>query len=66
MRSFTKRAVILLRPEWEPEIKRLKQEKFFEGTQADVFRYLIQLGLEAAHEEKEDTQKPTTGTGCGP
>lgn len=47
MATYTKRAMVTLRAEWEPALDRLKKECFYNSTQAEMFRYLIALGLES-------------------
>lgn len=56
MATYSKRAMVTLRPEWEPELDRLKKEQFYNDTQAEMFRYLISLGLNAL--KAEQTRKP--------
>lgn len=55
MATHSKRAMITLRPEWEPELDRLKKEQFYNDTQAEMFRYLIGLGLDTL---KNETSQP--------
>lgn len=43
-------------PEWDVEVEKLQKEKFPQGTKAELFRYLIQLGLHAAREDKTKPQ----------
>ena len=54
MALYQKRAMISLRPEWEPDLEKLKKEKFYNTTQAEMFRYLIRLGLNSL---KNDADK---------
>lgn len=56
MATYSKRAMVTLRPEWEPELDRLKKEQFYNDTQAEMFRYLISLGLNAL--KYEQPRKP--------
>lgn len=56
MATYSKRAMVTLRPEWEPELNRLKKEQFYNDTQAEMFRYLISLGLDAL--KAEQPRKP--------
>ncbi len=51
MRRYTKRTTVSLCPEWEAEIKHLKNTKFHDDTQAEIYRRLILRGLEAIQEE---------------
>lgn len=53
MSAITKRALVTLRPEWESDLDRLKQEKFYDKTQSEMFRYLIQLGLNAQKQNQQ-------------
>ena len=57
MANSSKRTMITLRPEWEPELEQLKKERFYNETQAEMFRYLISLGLEALKTKKENKLK---------
>ena len=62
MATYSKRAMVTLRPEWEPELDRLKKERFYNDTQAEMFRYLISLGLNALKAEqscKPPENRPT-------
>lgn len=52
MSTYSKRAMITLRPEWEPELDKLKRERFYNKTQAEMFRYLISLGLNVLKTEQ--------------
>ena len=45
MATYSKRALVTLRPEWESDLAQLKKERFYGKTQAEMFRYLISLGL---------------------
>ena len=53
-----KRAIVTLRPEWESELIQLKKEQFYDKTQADMFRYLIALGLESLKTEEPPAHHP--------
>ena len=55
MALYQKRAMISLRPEWEPELEKLKKEKFYNTTQAEMFRYLIRLGLNSLKNDADNT-----------
>lgn len=46
MATCSKRVLVTLRPEWEPELDQLKQEQFYNETQAEMFRYIISRGLD--------------------
>ncbi len=50
--SNPKRIMITLQPEWEPMLKRLKQEQFKDVTQTQMLRHIIELGLESAKSEQ--------------
>lgn len=54
MGVYSKRAMVTLRPEWEPELDRLKKEQFYNKTQAEMFRFLISLGLDALGSSPND------------
>ena len=60
MNSFPKRAVITLLPEWEPILNKLKKEKFYNCTRAEMFRYIISRGLKAIKENREDLDNDRT------
>lgn len=42
-----------LRPEWEPMLDQLKKDRFYNDTQAEMFRYLIARGLESLKTENK-------------
>ena len=44
--------MVTLLPEWEPELDQLKKERFYNKTQADMFRYIISRGLDTVKQEK--------------
>lgn len=47
MATEMKRLMVSITPELEPELDQLKKERFYNTTQAEMFRYLIALGLES-------------------
>lgn len=53
MATYSKRAMISLRPEWVPELDRLKKERFYNDTKAEMFRYLIGLGLSSVKNDQQ-------------
>lgn len=55
MAMYTKKTQVRIRPEWEPQLDALKQERFYKDTQAEMFRYLIRLGLETIQQESKKT-----------
>ena len=55
MSTYSKRTMVTLRPEWKSELDQLKKEKFYNDTQAEMFRYLIDLGLNSLKDEKNET-----------
>lgn len=46
-----KRVMVTLRAEWETELLHLKKSTFYNNTQAEMFRELIQRGLESLRVE---------------
>jgi len=48
MATEMKRLMVSITPDLETELDKLKQEQFYNTTQAEMFRYLIALGLDAA------------------
>lgn len=56
MCHYQKKVTVTLRPEWEPVLKQLKQEKFNDGTQVKMLRYIIELGLDSARAEHTGRQ----------
>lgn len=52
MSMYPKRAMVTLLPEWEPVLDKLKQEQFYNDTQAEMFRYIIGRGLASIKDEK--------------
>lgn len=52
MSMYPKRTMVTLQPEWEPVIEQLKKERFYNSTQAEMFRYIIGRGLESLKDEK--------------
>ena len=45
MATILRRLTISLKPEWEPELARIKKEYFYDKCYADMLRCLIQIGL---------------------
>lgn len=45
MSTYTKRTMVTLLPEWEPIFNKLKKEKFYNESKAEMIRYIIGLGL---------------------
>ena len=54
MATLKKRAIITLRPEWEPKLDKLKKEQFYNDTKAEMFRYLIGLGMNSLEKDKKE------------
>lgn len=52
MSMYSKRAMVTLLPEWEPMLDQLKKERFYNDTQAEMFRYIISRGLASLEAEK--------------
>ncbi len=57
MPAYSKRAMVTLLPEWEPELDRLKRERFYNDTQAEMFRYIIRRGLASLKAEETENEK---------
>jgi hypothetical protein len=53
MTTNGKRTMITLRPEWEPELDQLKKDQFYNEPQAEMYRQLIRLGLDALKSNKK-------------
>lgn len=47
MGTQSPRMSLTLDKKWMPELDKLKQEKFYNQSKADVLRYLIAQGLQA-------------------
>lgn len=45
MTTSKKRLSITLSPDWEPMMERLKKEKFYNKSFAEMLRHIIELGL---------------------
>ena len=54
MQNLSKRIMVTLMPEWEDALDKLKKDKFYNDSQASMFRYLISLGLEKLQEDKDE------------
>ncbi len=52
MSVYSKRAMVTLLPEWEPQLSKLKKEQFYNDTQSAMFRYIISRGLAALEAER--------------
>lgn len=52
MSMYPKRVMVTLLPEWEPLLDQLKKERFYNNTQAELFRYMISRGLTSLEDEK--------------
>lgn len=48
MSEFVRRTMVSLPPELEAEVFRVRQSRFQNWPQTEMFRYLIRLGLRAA------------------
>lgn len=57
MPMYPKRAMVTLLPEWVPLLDQLKREHFYNDTQAEMFRYIIGLGLASFQREKAAKEK---------
>lgn len=57
MTTCAKRVMVTLLSEWEQELDQLKQEQFYNDTQAEMFRYIIARGLDALKQEKAAKEK---------
>lgn len=57
MSMYSKRAMVTLLPEWEPQLSKLKQELFFNDTQSAMFRYIISRGLAALEAERAGNEQ---------
>lgn len=51
MAAKSKRAMVSVPEEWEPEISRVKQSVFYNETKAEMYRQLIRLGLDTLHRD---------------
>lgn len=60
MGTLKKRAMITLCPEWEPRLEQLKKEQFYNDTKAEMFRYLISLGINSLDESKRQSESNKT------
>lgn len=54
MSMYPKRAMVTLLPEWEPLLNKLKKEKFYNDTQAEMFRYIIGRGLDSIRNKESE------------
>lgn len=52
MSMYPKRVMVTLLPEWEPLLDQLKKGRFYNNTQAELFRYMISRGLTSLEDEK--------------
>lgn len=53
MSMKVKRTMITLLPEWEAPLDKLKKEKFYNDSQAEMLRYVIGLGLASIKKNEE-------------
>lgn len=61
MSMYPKRAMVTLLPEWEPVLNKLKEERFCNDTQAEMFRYIIGRGVASIKGEKRQKRNDTIG-----
>ena len=54
MSMYPKRAMVTLEPEWMPVLDQLKKEQFYNDTRAEMFRYIISLGLATLKTEEKE------------
>ncbi len=59
MSNYQKKVTVTLRPEWEPMLQQLKQERFYNGTRAEMLRYILGRGLDSA--KAKHTEQPGNG-----
>ena len=61
MATNMKRVMLSIPPEDKEEIEIIKQKEYYDKSYAELYRYLLRLGLEKKHEN--ELEKPTvTGT----
>lgn len=53
MATDNKRFMVSVTPDIESRLDELKQRQFYNKTQSEMLRYLIDLGLKAANDKKE-------------
>lgn len=53
-----KRTMVTLLPEWEEVFDRLKKERFYNASQAEMLRYVIGQGVAAIKKEKPKIVEP--------
>lgn len=61
MSTRMKRTMVTLLPEWEPELDKLKKERFYNESRAEMLRYIIGLGLASIESEKAAKTKQCEG-----
>lgn len=47
-KSAARRFSVTIAPDVDPELRKLKQEQFFDKSQTEMLMHLIKLGLEVA------------------
>jgi hypothetical protein len=47
-KPVAKRFTVTIPTELDPELRKIKQDQFFDKSQTEMIQYLIRLGLEAA------------------
>lgn len=48
-----KRMSVTILPEWEKDLDKLKQEKFYDKPRSEMIRFLIELGLEKSKKQNK-------------
>lgn len=64
MSTYVKRAMITLLPEWKPALDKLKKERFYNDSQAEMLRYVIGMGLKSLNimESQAETENICSDT----
>lgn len=63
MSEFVRRTMITLPADLEAAVSQLRQERFSSCTQAEMFRYLIRLGLSSVQKAEKDCARSRRSCG---
>lgn len=62
MATDMKRVMVSITPEIEQRLDAVKKEKFYNKPYADVYRYILSLGLEEIRRQEQKTEKDNLNT----
>ncbi len=62
MKRYSNRVMVTMLSEWEPIFDKLKKEKFFNSSRAEMLRYVISRGLELMDDDGRQEKEVLNST----